>query len=549
MILPPTTRRVVFWCIATLLLAITCVLHFWRIGSVPPGFTGDECSIAYNAYCIVRTGADESGNKFPLYFRSVSYQDPVMIYCSVPLVALFGLHEWVARLPSAVFYILASVAFGFLVQEHWRNKWLSLFGGLLFSLIPWGFPISRTVGPGQTALLFGLTAGWLFSLRAVRKRSFHCAVAAGAAFALAMYAYNAGRLMCPLLLVCFGVAFGRLLRSRWKVTAVFLTAYLTSLLPMIVHVVRAPGVFTNRFEEVSLFGNHPSWTGALFEIVTRYLDYFNPRFLFLTGDFQVRHHTGFGGELFWFTMPLILVGLYCLVRSFRTQPYYRFLALALLVYPAAASLTVDRMHSMRCVNGLIPWLLLAMLGARWLWDKRGTWRKLLLLMLCAGSVELALYLRNYFGPGYQSSCRSVFQSELADALKYCFHHLDDDQVLYISDSTFSPYGSIVNAELKPFLYAYVLFYGKIDPRKYQQTGFPMDTVRLYDNNTPKPGLLLHCNFRLSSTTEQQRARFAGDEFVVDLFARNDEPLPAGSVLLTRIPFPDPDVQFEIFKIP
>jgi hypothetical protein len=164
-------------------------------------------------------------------------------------------------------------------------------------------------------------------------------------------------------------------------------------------------------------------------------------------------------------------------------------------------------------------------------------------------VELALYLRNYFGPGYQSSCRSVFQSELADALKYCFHHLDDDQVLYISDSTFSPYGSIVNAELKPFLYAHLLFYGKIDPRKYQQTGFPMDTVRLYDNNTPKPGLLLHCNFRLSSTTEQQRARFAGDEFVVDLFARNDEPLPAGSVLLTRIPFPDPDVQFEIFKIP
>lgn len=549
MILPPTTRRAAFWCIATLLLAITCVLHFWRIGSVPSGFSGDECSIAYNAYCIVRTGADESGNRYPIYFRSVSYQDPVMIYCSVPLVALFGLHEWVARLPSAVFYILASVAFGFLVQEHCRNKWLSLFGGLLFSLIPWVFVISRTIGPGQTALLFGMVTGWLFSLRAVRKRSFHCAVAAGTAFALGMYAYNAGRLMCPLLLVCFAVAFGRLLRSRWKVAAVFLTAYLTSLLPMIVSVVRAPRVFTNRFEEVSLFGNHPSWAEALFEIATRYLDYFSPRFLFLTGDLQLRHHTGFGGELFWFTMPLISAGLYCLVRSFRTQPYYRFLALALLVYPAAAALTADRMHSMRCVNGLIPWLLLTMLGARWLWHKRGTWRKLLLLMLCAGSVEIVLYLQNYFGPEYQSSCRDVQQGQLADALKYCFQHLSQNEVLYVSDSTFSPHGWIVNAELKPFLYAYVLFYGKIDPRKYQQTGFPMDTVRLYDNNAPKPGLLLRCNFRLSSTTEPQRDRFAGDKFVVDLYTVNDEPLPAGSVLLTRIPFPDPDVQFQVFKIP
>ena len=79
----------------------------------------------------------------------VSYQDPVSIYCSVPLVALFGLHEWVGRLPTAVFYILASVAFGFLVQEYCRNKWLSLFGGLLFSLIPWGFAMSRSVAPGK----------------------------------------------------------------------------------------------------------------------------------------------------------------------------------------------------------------------------------------------------------------------------------------------------------------------------------------------------------------------------------------------------------------
>jgi hypothetical protein len=235
-------------------------------------------------------------------------------------------------------------------------------------------------------------------------------------------------------------------------------------------------------------------------------------------------------------MPLIPVGLYCVVRSFRTQPYYRFLALALLVYPAAAALTVDRMHSMRCVNGLIPWLLLAMLGARWLWHKRGTWRKLLLLMLCAGSVEVALYLRNYFGPEYQSSCRSLSQGELDDALKYCFQHLGKDDVLYVSNSTFSPHGSIVDAQLKPFLYANVLFYGKIDPRKYQQTGFPMDTVQLYENYAPKPGLLLRCNSRLTSINPYR-------------WARNDELLPYFSTLLARFPFPNSDIQFEVFKIP
>ena len=172
-----------------------------------------------------------------------------------------------------------------------------------------------------------MTAGWLFSLRAIRKCSSRCAVAAGVAFAFAMYAYNAGRLMSPLLLVCFAVAFNRLLRSRWKVTAVLLTAYITALLPLIVSVICAPQIFTYRFQQVSVFANHPSWIAALAEVTTRYLDYFSPRFLFVTGDHELRHHTGFGGELFLFLLPLVLAGLYCLVGPSAAQPHYRFLAL------------------------------------------------------------------------------------------------------------------------------------------------------------------------------------------------------------------------------
>jgi len=78
--------------------------------------------------------------------------------------------------------------------------------------------------------------------------------------------------------------------------------------------------------------------------------------------------------------------------------------------------------------------------------------------------------------------------------------------------------------------------GKIDPRKYQQTGFPMDPVRLYENNAPKPGLLLRCNYRWLSPTEAQ-------------WTLNVEPLPADSVLLTRIPLLNSYLQYEVFKIP
>jgi 4-amino-4-deoxy-L-arabinose transferase-like glycosyltransferase len=513
-------------------------LHFWRIGSTPPGFYVDECSIAYNAYSIAQTGADEYGTRYPLFFRSLGRQDPVTVYCLVPLVKLFGIQKWVARLPSAFFYVLACIAFGFLVHEYCRNKWLSLFGGFLFSLIPWGFGFSRTIGAGYSAMLFGMVLGWLFSLRAVTKQSYGFAVGAGVAFAFAMYAYSTGLLMSVLLLVCFGFAFNRLLLSQWKTTVVLLAAYIAAMLPMVVSAVRTPQLFAARFQQVSLFHDHPSFAKVLSEITTRYLGYFDPRFLFFTGDRNLRHHTGFGGELFLFTIPLILAGVYRVIRLFRTEPRYRFLALGLLVYPAAAIFTIDRMHSGRTVNGVIPWLLLAMAGAWWLWQMKRFWRTLLLLMVCAGSVEVSLYLCDYFG-AYQIRSRAVFFTELTEAMQYCFEHLGDNEVLYISPSTYSPHGFIVNRQLKPHLYAYPLFFGKIDPRQYQASGFPTDSVRLYDGSTPKTGLLLRCNYYFLSWPED------GSQPVV---ARNMEPLPANAVLLSVFPCQRSIHAYEVFRV-
>jgi hypothetical protein len=459
-----------------------------------------------------------------------------MVYSLVPLIKMFGLEEWVARFPSAFFHILASVMFAFLVQEYCRNRWISLASGFVFSVIPWAFPVSRTISAGYTPMLFGMAAGWLWLLRAFGRRSHGYAVAAGLAWAFAMYAHNIGRPMTALLLVCFVLCYNRLLLSRWKIGLTFSACYAAALGPMLVWVLRTPQALTSRFDTLSIFQDHPTIPVLLQRFGSRFMEYFTPQFLLLHGDSNVRHNIGFGGELFWFLVPLIVLGLFVAIRFFARQPHYRFLAIGTLVYPMAASLTEDHMHSMRSVNGVIFWILLAALGARLLWQKKRAWRNLLLVILCAGSVEIALYLGTYFGRAYQSSCRSFFQGELAEALKYCFHHLGDGQVLYISDSTFCPHGPIVNAELKPFLYAYVLFYGKIDPHKYQQTDFPMETVRLYENNAPKPGLLLRCNYRWLSPTEAR-------------WTPNVEPLPAGSVLLTSILFKNSDLRFEILKTP
>jgi tetratricopeptide (TPR) repeat protein len=514
-----------------------CFLHFWKLGKAPRGFYVDEASVAYNAYCVAKTGADEYGVKYPLFFRCLdNYQDPVLIYCLVPLVKVFGLNSAVVRLPSAIFHILAALAFAFLVQEYCRNKWLALWGGALFALTPWVFPASRLVF-SDTAMLLGMVLGWWLLLMALRKGSYGLAAGAGIAWAFAMYARALGRPMSVLLLLCIGLAFHRLLLARWKIGLFFLLSYAAALLPMMVSALRFPQSLTTRFERVSVLQGNPSVNAMMHSVIPRYLEYFSPRFLIFTGDPELRHHTGLGGELFWFTIPLILTGMYHMVRHFRTQPYYRVLALSLLVYPAVAALTNERMHSGRTISGVISWLLVAMVGARVWWHFRRGGRTLLIVICAAGVVEGAAYFADYFGP-YQTRCQTAFGTAFTDSLRYCFERIHSNETLYVSGSVGTVCSESLDTDFKPFAYACLLFYGKIDPSTYQHVGFSNTVVRPYLEQIDQPGLLLRCNYTRTNTVTSESTQIAA--------IPNPESIPDAAKLL--VAFQDGTLVFQVWKV-
>ena len=82
---------------------LSFLLRFYRLAVLPPGLGRDEVSVAYNAYSILKTGHDEYGRFLPLYFEAIGDQKlPVIIYLSVPSIALFGLNEIGARFPFAL---------------------------------------------------------------------------------------------------------------------------------------------------------------------------------------------------------------------------------------------------------------------------------------------------------------------------------------------------------------------------------------------------------------------------------------------------------------
>src|SRR5438046_8812257 len=67
----PRNRAPLYWVqLAAIALGFVLLFLFYVDGLAanPPGFYVDESAIAYNAYCIAKTGKNEFGTRLPLFF-------------------------------------------------------------------------------------------------------------------------------------------------------------------------------------------------------------------------------------------------------------------------------------------------------------------------------------------------------------------------------------------------------------------------------------------------------------------------------------------------
>src|ERR1044072_7342038 len=111
--------------------ALAFALYAWDVPGNPPGFYIDESSIAYNAHAVSRTGADEYGEAWPLYFRAFGdYKNPVYVYALAAVFRVTGPSTTVARLLSACLGALAALLLGLLAARLTKGGG----GGLVVAL-------------------------------------------------------------------------------------------------------------------------------------------------------------------------------------------------------------------------------------------------------------------------------------------------------------------------------------------------------------------------------------------------------------------------------
>lgn len=337
------------WLVAVGILFVV-ICHYWVLDKVPSGFFVDEAGIAYAASGISLDGQDEHGAAWPIFFEGFGeWKSPLLIYLIAGAMRLFGPGIVIVRSVPTTLSLLTAVLLGVLVWRTFRIRWLAWCSFFVAGVLPWLFGLGRIgleVSSLPPLLLLSLLLWW----KADRESSLRAALLAGGVLGLATYAYPTARLYVPLLLVALLVS--ELPGPRWRLVAIAWLGGGLMMLPLLLFNQGHPGALIARYQLISVFTDAHSPLEALDRVWRVYTSGFSLRFLFWqTAWWQ-------GGEFFAvLALPLVL-GLVALWRR-RRDPFWRYVALGLVLGPIPAALTYDFSHELRNLE-TAPFFLLVM---------------------------------------------------------------------------------------------------------------------------------------------------------------------------------------------
>lgn len=451
--------------ILLVIVVLAAGLRIPYLTTAPPGLNQDEAVNAWNAWCLIKTGHDQDGAAWPIYYyRALGGNSTTLfLYWTIPFELLGGMSTWTARIPSAVAGVL-TILLAYWVVTRMFDRQTGLLAAALLTLSPWHIQLSRW---GHEAILaplvaFGSLAVLLwggFPLRDGESRPIAWrAFIAGLIIGISCYGYGCIRLFLPVFLTgCVLInarAWYRSARTRsglFALAALLIGVGITFGPLAYQHVVHPEGV--------SKHANGPGFTvwdvsdsmgTRAAKVIGRYFGHFGPDFLFINGDrTEIQGTPGFG-MLSWYMAPLILIALLVLLTRFSKSRPARIMLCWLLVYPIgdilyrgtlyrASDGTIQMcMHSLRSAPGLPALVVLGAIGAvaagRFLWQRSRP-----ALLAASGVLAIAVmilttqFLLYFSGPYVRlRAVRSGFHADLLDALAWLKPRVGNADAIFVT---------------------------------------------------------------------------------------------------------------------
>ncbi|MFH2118149.1 MAG: hypothetical protein ABII10_00205 [Candidatus Paceibacterota bacterium] len=390
--------------IAILLVAIWA--RFFGVTSSPPAPYWEEVALGYDAFSILETGKDHHGASPLVAFESFGDWKPSgYFYALVPFIKWFGLSVLAIRLPSMLAGVGIVIGLGVLgwqfsdqILPIKARRWLVLIALGLGAISPWLIQFSRggwEVNLATFFILWGVITGWqaIATKQANRWRFAWLLLSILLLFA-AMYTYHSARILAPVLGLVIGWQFIKKdLSAKLKnicLAGFILPLFLTVMLLQPFGSVLGTPILKQRLTETSLFSDltiieksnelkalhgNSLLSRVIYhrfvlqgtKVAEQFLMHFDPGFLFVDGDVNPRHSTGYFGLFYPSEAIFLLVGIFWLLKHLPANRRSLLIVwLVVGILPAAMSKTVP--HALRILPVAPVFLLLTAFGIWQSWD-------------------------------------------------------------------------------------------------------------------------------------------------------------------------------------
>ena len=369
-----------------IIVFLAVLLRFTSLAIIPNGFYCDEASNGYDSFSILHTLKDQHGHFMPLFAEAQGdYRESLYIFLTIPFIHIFGLSEFATRLPASIVGVLTVLILYYLVQEMFKKNLLSLSASFLLAISPWHIQFSRIA---FEAILFPFLfcLALLFFLKSLKNPNY--LILSAITFAISLHTYKSARVFVPLFLIGLVIIFREHLLANRKQLFISILCFLSIFFPLLNFWISPQGM-----ARANSLGTGKNFIFNLFHPLT-YLSYFNPKFLFLHGDENLRHSPLNIGELNYFEIFTVPIGIFCLLKENRKL---RFLfILWLFLYPVPAYIFTAG-HAIRSIIGIPLFAIFSGYGffkvVFWLKSRNRFFYQSVFIIV---AINFFLYLKIYF---------------------------------------------------------------------------------------------------------------------------------------------------------
>ena len=457
--------------------------RFYRLGVAPESLIIDEAHHGYIAHSLAETGRDEHGESWPLVFKGFGdYKLPLYPYLLMPLVKIFGLNNFIVRLPSAIAGLLIVLGIYLLFLEWGFRKKIAFLAALITLCSPWSFILSRFAYESNLALTAFIWALYFF-FKAENKKQSIFLINGAILLAMTNYAYVAYKIISPMFVV-FLLTYYALKNGNWRqLIFKFLLPFSFLILPLFIG--QENNANLARFKQVGFLSDpqlvlevhdkrnlclkdysqvfcYLTWNKYSLlsrNLVTKLVELYSPGYLFLSGDAGLYYlNVERTGQFLIILLPFYLLGIfYFFEQIFRKDGELKdllsLLFLALIITPLPAILSdIQKVR----LSALLPFLILLIVGGYLLLEKK---LKKIPLWFDGGIVLGILIFFSIYFVNFTSihvRARDYFYDVFAKSIFNELLSMEDNYDEIVIDDFFSD----------PIMY--LAYYHQINPRFYQE---------------------------------------------------------------------------------